>query len=275
MVKLELQDVSFSYGDRLILDKVSFSLHRGEFLSVLGPNGVGKSTLFRCILGRLTDYTGTITSGGEDIRALSRREAAQRIAYIPQIHQPTFEYSVLDTVLMGTTRQLSTPFAQPKAAQTQQAMVALERVGVAQLAPRSFAQLSGGEQQLVLVARALAQQSEVLIMDEPTSALDYGNQLRVLELVRELAEDGFAVLLSTHNPQHALSYATRILALCGGQVAALGEPEDVLTPELVRRLYGVDVVFETTAQARVIVPVTHHAHESGYLPTARRLEHHG
>lgn len=274
MVKLELKNVSFSYGDRLILDQVSFTLHQGEFLSVLGPNGVGKSTLFRCILGRLTDYTGEITSGGQDIRALSRRDAAQRIAYIPQIHQPTFEYSVLDTVLMGTTRQLSTPFAQPKAAQTRTAMAALDRVGVAHLAQRSFAQLSGGEQQLVLVARALAQQSDVLIMDEPTSALDYGNQLRVLELVRELAEDGFAVLLSTHNPQHALSYATRILALSGGQVAALGEPQAVLTPELVRRLYGVDVVFETTAQGRVIVPVTHRApvHEHGYLPTECRLE---
>lgn len=277
MVKLELQDVSFSYGDRLILDRVGFTLHQGEFLSVLGPNGVGKSTLFRCILGRLTDYTGSITSGGQDIRALSRREAAQRIAYIPQIHQPTFEYSVLDTVLMGTTRQLSTPFAQPKAAQTRTAMAALDRVGVAHLAQRSFAQLSGGEQQLVLVARALAQQSDVLIMDEPTSALDYGNQLRVLELVRELAEDGFAVLLSTHNPQHALSYATRILALSGGQVAALGKPQEVLTPELVRRLYDVDVVFETTAQGRVIVPVTRRVpvNESGYLPTERRLEQNG
>jgi len=256
MVKLDVRDLSFSYGDRLILDKVSFTLERGEFLSVLGPNGVGKSTLFRCILGRLEDYTGEIRSDGADIRSLSRREAARRIAYIPQIHQPTFEYSVIDTVLMGTTRQLSSPFAQPRREQIAAAQAALERLDVAHLADRSFTHLSGGEQQLVLVARALAQQSDVLIMDEPTSALDYGNQLRILELVRKLAEEGYAVLLSTHNPQHALSYATRILALSGGRVAALGEPSHALTPGLVKTLYGVDVAFENTAQGRVIAPVT-------------------
>lgn len=264
MVKLDVRDLSFSYGERKILDEVSFSLKKGEFLSVLGPNGVGKSTLFRCILGRLTEFTGEIRSDGTDIRRLSRREAARRIAYIPQIHQPTFEYSVIDTVLMGTTRQLASPFSQPGRAQVDRAMAALERLGIAHLADRSFTHLSGGEQQLVLVARALAQQSEVLIMDEPTSALDYGNQLRILELVRELADEGYAVLLSTHNPQHALSYATRILALSGGRVAALGAPGEVLTPELVRTLYGVNVAFEDTPQGRVIAPVT--ANKKGGFP---------
>lgn len=262
MVKLDVRDLSFSYGERLILDKVSFTLEKGEFLSVLGPNGVGKSTLFRCILGRLTDYTGEIYCESREIRTLSRRETARRIAYIPQIHQPTFEYSVLDTVLMGTTRQLASPFSQPKAEQIGQAMAALERLGIGALAERSFTQLSGGEQQLVLVARALAQQSDVLIMDEPTSALDYGNQLRILELVRELADEGYAVLLSTHNPQHALSYATRILALSKGQVAALGEPKKMLTPELIRLLYGVDVVFEQTSQGPVIAPAIKNREES-------------
>ena len=254
MVKLECRGVSFSYGQRQILRDVSFDLNQGEFLSVLGPNGVGKSTLFRCILGRLRDFSGEILSEGTDVRSLSRREAAQRIAYIPQIHQPTFEFSVLDTVLMGTTRQLSSPFSQPRKAQTDAAMAALERLGIAALAERSFAQLSGGEQQMVLVARALSQQSDVLIMDEPTSALDYGNQLRILELVRELAQEGYAVLLSTHNPQHALTYATRILALSQGRVAALGAPDEALTPQLVKTLYGVDAVFEQTANGRVIAP---------------------
>ena len=251
---MTVQNLSFAYGEREILHDISFSVEYGEFVSVLGPNGVGKSTLFRCILGRLKDFSGQILSEGTDVRSLSRREAAQRIAYIPQIHQPTFEFSVLDTVLMGTTRQLSSPFSQPKKAQTEAAMAALERLGIASLRDRSFAQLSGGEQQMVLVARALSQRSDVLIMDEPTSALDYGNQLRILELVRELAQEGYAVLLSTHNPQHALTYATRILALSQGQVAALGTPEEALTPELVKTLYGVDAVFEQTAYGRVIAP---------------------
>ncbi|MBE5799728.1 MAG: ABC transporter ATP-binding protein [Clostridiales bacterium] len=253
-MNLEIHNLSFAYGNHPVLEDVSFGLDKGDFLSVLGPNGVGKSTLFRCILGRLNDYSGSITSDGDDLRTLPRREAARRLAYIPQIHTPTFSYTVLDTVLMGTARQLS-PFAQPGRAQSEKAMQALERVGAAHLAQRDFTRLSGGEQQLVLVARAIAQQADILIMDEPTSALDYGNQLRVLQLVRELAGEGYGVLLSTHNPQHALTFATRTLALCGGRVAALGRPEDVLTPELVSQLYGVDVMFAETPAGRVLVPM--------------------
>ena len=254
-MKLEIRNLSFAYGDHRVLEDVSFTLDKGEFLSVLGPNGVGKSTLFRCILGRLDGYGGAITSGGDDLKKMPRREAARRMAYIPQIHTPTFSYTVLDTVLMGTARQLS-PFAQPGRAQMEQAMAALERVGAAHLAQRDFPRLSGGEQQLVLLARALAQQAEILIMDEPTSALDYGNQLRVLELVRELAGEGYGVLLSTHNPQHALTFATKTLALLGGRVAALGRPDEALTPELIFALYGVDVIFAETPAGRVLVPVT-------------------
>ena len=253
-MKLEIRNLSFAYGEHRVLEDVSFTLDKGEFLSVLGPNGVGKSTLFRCILGRLEGYGGTITSGGDDLKTMPRREAARRMAYIPQIHTPTFSYTVLDTVLMSTARQLS-PFAQPGRAQMERAMASLERVGAAHLAQRDFTRLSGGEQQLVLLARALAQQAEILIMDEPTSALDYGNQLRVLALVRELAQEGYGVLLSTHNPQHALTFATRTLALADGRVAALGRPEEVLTPQLMSHLYSVDIIFAETEAGRVLVPM--------------------
>jgi len=253
-VNLSVQNLSFSYGERQVLSDISFTLEKGEFLSVLGPNGVGKSTLFKCILGLLNGYSGKITSGGEELSSMSKRELSRRIAYIPQINRPAFGYTVLDMVLMGTTRQLS-PFAQPHRAQVMQALAALERVGAAQLAERDFTHLSGGEQQLVLIARAIAQQAALLVMDEPTSALDYGNQLRVLKLVRELAGEGYAVLLSTHNPQHALTFATRILALAGGRVAALGAPQDVLTRDIVSSLYGVDVTFADTEGGRVLVPL--------------------
>jgi len=253
-VNLSVQNLSFSYGERQVLSDISFTLEKGEFLSVLGPNGVGKSTLFRCILGLLHGYSGKITSDGEELSSMSKRELSRRIAYIPQINKPAFGYTVLDMVLMGTTRQLS-PFAQPHRAQIEQAMDALERVGAKHLSERDFTHLSGGEQQLVLIARAIAQQAGILVMDEPTSALDYGNQLRVLKLVRELAGEGYAVLLSTHNPQHALTFATRILALSGGRVAALGAPQDVLTREIVSSLYGVEVAFADTQGGRVLVPM--------------------
>jgi len=253
-VNLSVQNLSFAYGERQVLSDISFTLEKGDFLSVLGPNGVGKSTLFRCILGLLHGYSGKITSDGEELSSMSKRELSRRIAYIPQINKPAFGYTVLDMVLMGTTRQLS-PFAQPHRAQVMQAMEALRRVDAEHLAERDFTHLSGGEQQLVLIARAIAQQAGILVMDEPTSALDYGNQLRVLKLVRELAGEGYAVLLSTHNPQHALTFATRILALSGGRVAALGAPQDVLTREIVSSLYGVEVAFADTQGGRVLVPM--------------------
>ena len=252
-MKLSVEHLSFSYRCADVLREVSFSVEQGEFLSVLGPNGVGKSTLFRCILGILPDYTGKIKVDGTNIRRLNQREMARRIAYIPQIHRPTFGFSVLDTVLMGATRQLS-PFAMPKREQVEQARQALEQMGVAHLTERNFARLSGGEQQLVLVARAIAQRADILIMDEPTSALDYGNQIRVLRKVRSLADQGYTVLLSTHNPQHALSYASRILALAGGQVAAHGSPREVLNEALIRQLYQVEVDFAETEAGWVILP---------------------
>lgn len=250
---LSVENLCFSYGAHQVLQQVDFAVEKGEFLSILGPNGVGKSTLFRCMLGTLTGYQGSVLVKGREIRTLSHRERAQRIAYIPQSHRPTFGYTVLDTALMGTTRQFS-PFQQPKRAQTDMALAALERVGVLHLAQRNFAHLSGGEQQLVLIARAIAQQSDILIMDEPTSALDYGNQLRVLRQVRDLSREGYTVLLSTHNPQHALTFADRLLVLRDGTAAALGRPAQVLTPALMETLYGVTVDFLDTASGPVLVP---------------------
>ena len=251
---LRVEGLSFAYGAHRVLEDVSFAVEQGEFLSVLGPNGVGKSTLFRCVLGLMSGWQGAITLGGDDLRALPRREIARRMAYIPQINRPAFDYSVLDTVLMGAARNVGV-FSQPGREETAQAMEALERVGAAHLARRGFMHLSGGEQQLVLVARALAQKAEILVMDEPTSALDYGNQLRVLQLVRQLASEGYGVLLSTHNPQHALTFATRILALSEGRVAALGAPGEVLTEDMIHRLYGVRAAFADTAAGRVIAPI--------------------
>ena len=251
---LSIQNLTFSYGIRPVLQNVNFDVEKGEFLSLLGPNGVGKSTLFRCMLGTLTGYQGRVLVEGREICTLSQPERARRIAYIPQIHRPTFGYTVLDTVLMGTTRTLS-PLAPPKQAQVGMALDALNRVGVSDLSERNFAHLSGGEQQLVLIARALAQQSDILVMDEPTSALDYGNQLRVLQQVRTLSREGYTVLLSTHNPQHALTFADRVLALHGGTVAAHGPAREVLIPELIRRLYRVGTTLEDTPGGPVIVPM--------------------
>lgn len=250
---LDIRDLHFSYGDRPVLQGVSLHLGVGELVFLLGANGAGKSTLFRCVLGLLPGYEGTIALKSGDTRHLSARALAREIAYIPQNHHPTFSYPVLDMVLMGTHHQLS-PFANPGPKEETIALDALEQVGIRSLANRDFQHLSGGEQQLVLIARALCQRSDILVMDEPTSSLDYGNQLRVLERVRLLARQGYTVLLSTHDPQHALRFSQKVLALSGGQVAADGCTADVLTPELLRRLYGVEAVVLDTPCGRVLLP---------------------
>ncbi len=253
-MSLNVEHLSFAYQKTPVLSDVSFTLREGEVLSVLGPNGVGKTTLFRCILGIVRDYQGRVTVDGKELRRMSNRELAGHIAFIPQNQRPTFGYTVLDMVLMGTTRQFS-PFSEPKEKQIKQAVQALESVGADHLIERDFSKLSGGEQQLVLIARAIVQQARILIMDEPTSALDYGNQFRTLELIQKLADDGYAVMISTHNPQHALMFSSHVLAISGGRVAAWGRGEEVLTQELVKQLYGVDVTFADTQSGRMIVPI--------------------
>jgi len=252
---LTVENLTFSYAERdMVLQNVSFSLSTGELTALLGGNGAGKTTLFRCILGSLTKYSGRVVLDGRDCRTIPQREMARHIAYIPQTHRPTFGYSVLDTVLMGTARQMGT-LQQPGKKQEEIAFAAMERLRITHLARRNFAHLSGGEQQLVLIARAIAQQAELLILDEPTASLDYGHRLHLLEQVRSLSAEGYGILMSTHDPQHALTYADRLLALHGGTLAADGRPDEVLTPVLMERLYGVRVTQLTTEAGTILVPI--------------------
>jgi ABC-type cobalamin/Fe3+-siderophores transport system ATPase subunit len=252
-VSISVKNLSFAYGAQTVLENVSFEAQNGRLLAVLGPNGVGKTTLFRCILGLLRGYTGAIEADGADARALGARELARRIAYIPQTRGQAFNYSVLEMVLMGTSHAISA-LSMPKQKEADAAADALAQVGIGHLAHKSYARLSGGEQQLVLIARALAQQSRTLLMDEPTANLDYGNQARVLETVCGLAGRGYTVLLSTHNPQHALWYADLALALSGGRVSAFGAPDAVIDAPLVKALYGIDVRFIETEEGPLIAP---------------------
>ncbi len=251
-MSIEVKDLSFSYGGRQVLSNVSFSAREGRLLSVLGPNGVGKSTLFRCILGLLKNYSGEILLDGVSTKGLGARELARRVAYIPQSSYPAFSYSVRDMVLMGTSSRAGL-FSPPGVSQEKVAGQALERMGITHLAERVYTQLSGGERQLVLIARALAQQSPVLLMDEPTANLDYGNQLRVLSRIRALAEDGYTIVQSTHNPEQSYFFSHEILAMADGGVLAFGSPGEVLTAPLIRALYGVDVEVESLQEDKMRV----------------------
>jgi len=226
-----------------VLHHITFTANDGDLIAVLGPNGVGKSTMFKCILGFFNNYSGDIYLGEQNLKHLTHKEIAKHIAYIPQSTYPTFNYEVLDVVLMGLTSQLSVLSA-PKQEHTVKAMEALESLGIGHLAHAGYGEISGGERQLVLIARALVQDAKILIMDEPTANLDYGNQFRVMCRVADLAKEGYIILLSTHNPDHAFLYANRVLMIYEGKVIADGKPEKVLDENLIKHVYNVDTKIE-------------------------------
>lgn len=257
-MSIDVKDLSFSYkkGSPVLYD-VSFHLKRGDFICLLGPNGVGKSTLFKCMLGLLKGYGGTIEIEGEDIRKLSQKQLARKVAYIPQSTAPVFNYTIADVVLMGTT-SLTSGFSSPGKREMDYVDKALETLNIQHMRDRLFMNISGGERQLVLIARALAQQANILFMDEPTANLDYGNQIRVLEQVHQLSRRGYTVIQSTHNPEQAFLFADEVLAVKNGTVAAQGKPNEVMDAALIGELYGIEaeVLSIKNDKMRVCVPVS-------------------
>lgn len=237
---LEARQLAFGFPGRTIGRDIAFALTPGEVMCVLGPNGGGKTTLFRTLLGLLEPHAGDVLLRGRPLRELSRTEVARTIGYVPQGHNAYFAFTVRQFVLMGRTARVSA-FATPGAADRRIADQALESLGIAALAERPINEVSGGERQLALVARALAQEPRLLVMDEPTASLDFGNQVRVLERILSLASSGIAILFSSHDPDHAFLGARRALLLGEGRLLELGPPAEVIRAETLRRLYGVEV----------------------------------
>jgi ABC-type cobalamin/Fe3+-siderophores transport system ATPase subunit len=220
---------------------VNLTIQPGENVCLLGPNGVGKTTLFRTILGAIQPQAGHVTVDGRNIRGWSRQERAKLMAYVPQAHTAPFPFHVMDVVLTGRTAHIALT-ARPSKHDEAVAQAALERMGVLDLADRPYTELSGGERQLVLIARALAQEPCVLIMDEPSSHLDFGNQARLLRLVRNLVAEGdLAVFMSSHFPNHAFAYASKVALIKDGAMVALGDPDSVLTESSLEEIYGIAV----------------------------------
>lgn len=237
LVYLKASNLSFAYDDKLILNQLNFTANRGELISILGPNGVGKSTLFRCVLGLLDNYQGEITIQNKDIKNMNAREQAKLVAYLPQFQAPIFNYSVMDMVLMGSSNRISS-IGVPRKQEKQEALASLEKIGILHLAERGFKHLSGGEQQLVLLARAVMQNAPIWILDEPLANLDYGNQIKVLKQLKSLAQDGYLIIQSIHDPDQAYHYSDRIVGLCKGQIIAAGKPNEIMNDNLIKTLYG-------------------------------------
>lgn len=237
---LEARGVGHSYGTNAVLEDVSVSFRPGELVSLLGPNGCGKTTFLRILLGLLPPRQGTALFQGRDIQSIPRRQYARDVAYVPQIHRTAFPYSVEDVVAMGRLPHQSLWLHQATRAE-HWVEEALARLEIAHLRERAYTEISGGERQLTLIARALAQGASTLLMDEPTSALDYGHQVRLLDQLAKLAGQGLTCIKSTHAPEHALWVSDRVIMLKEGRVIADGHPRDQITPESLHRLYRVNV----------------------------------
>jgi iron complex transport system ATP-binding protein len=215
------RDLTIGYSDRVVGRGLNVALAQGEVLALLGPNGGGKTTLLRTLLGILAPRAGEVAIAGRSLARISVRERAQLIAYVPQVHVPTF--------------------SRPSAHDRKVAAQMLEQFGIAQLAPRPYTMISGGERQLVLLARALAQEPQFVVLDEPTASLDFGNQGKVMRELRALAAAGHGVLFTTHDPNHALRAADRAYLLRAGERIAEGPVAAVLTRERLVELYGAPV----------------------------------
>lgn len=238
---LNVEHASFSYdGITKQFEDTSFSLQEGEVFSLLGRNGTGKSTLIKCILNILRLQGGSVKINGRQVADMRPEEVARQVGYVPQAHHVVFPFTALDFVLMGRAPHISA-FAVPKEEDYEKTEEAFARVGISHLREKPISEISGGESQMVMIARALAQEPSLLILDEPTSHLDIGNQMKTVATIDHLAADGIAILMCTHFPDHAFLVSHSAAILDKGRFIAQGRAEDVITEENLREAYGVDI----------------------------------
>ncbi len=238
--KVSLESIAFAYGDQQVFQGVSLEVAGGEVVCILGANGCGKTTLLRCISGALKVSSGTVRLDGEDIRSLGAMGVARRLGIVFQEHVAPFPYPVLEVVRMGRAPHMGL-LSRPSARDTEVAEKALEMVGMLHLRKKPYTQISGGERQLVMIARTLCQEPQVILMDEPTSHLDFKNQALILTMVKRLARQGISVIMSTHMPNHALLVSSRVALMSHGRFTAVGDAQTVVTEDNLRSTYGMDV----------------------------------
>ena len=254
MIRVEGLTFRHPHATKPVVDNVSFAVPQGKLVVLLGPNGSGKTTLFKCIAGLWRPASGQVLLGGRDITRMGYRERAAMLAVVPQEHTPPFPYSVFEAVLMGRAPHVGL-YASPSTGDEDIVRSALAVVGIGHLERRPYTRISGGERQLVLIARALAQEAPLLLLDEPTSHLDFRNQHMVLETVRRIAmEKGLTVLMTLHDPNLAACFAHQVIMLKRGGIVANGDPTQVLAKGPLESLYDVSIGIMDNAERRMIYP---------------------
>ncbi|MCK5671803.1 MAG: ABC transporter ATP-binding protein [Spirochaetales bacterium] len=239
---IKLDNISFTYSsdNNHVLRTLSMEVQKGDITAILGPNGIGKTTLLHLILGWIKADKGIIYLEGKKLEEYSRREMGRLIGLVPQDEHITFEYSLLEYVLLGRTPHLHS-LESPGKKDYEAALISLEKVGLKQLADRPVTHLSGGEKQLVLVARSLAQEPRILLLDEPMSNLDLANKIRLIEVLRSLKKDGVTILFTSHEPEVAAAISNYMILMGNNNKIEHGNSDKVLTSESLSRIYGVPV----------------------------------
>lgn len=241
----EIRNLTFSYSttSRIILNSVNLTVKKGDILCVLGPNGAGKTTLLNCMAGLFKPDAGTIMLGGNNLSNMKPKEIASKVGFVPQIHTPSFDYKVLDFVLMGRAPKTGT-FGRPSKEDEMMCLQILKTMNLDHLIEESYLNLSGGERQQLLIARAIIQEPEIVLFDEPTAHLDYGNQHRVLKRVKAMAEEGYSVVITTHNPDHALMLNDRVAIVSKDGNIIEGSCEEIITEKNLRQIYGINLTLK-------------------------------
>ncbi|QOS67447.1 ABC transporter ATP-binding protein [Eggerthella guodeyinii] len=254
-MRLDIDNLKFSYdgGGRSVIDGLSLTYESPEALCILGSNGTGKSTLLQCVIGAFKPTGGEVRIDGRPVGSYAMRDLARLVAYIPQTHVPAFEYPVIDVVTMGRTSIIGR-FSTPGAADEACALEKLDFLGIAHLRDKPYTQISGGERQLVMIASALAQEPDVLVLDEPTAHLDFGNQYRFVKLVEQLCAQGMGVIMTTHFPDHALELGGTTAVMGEGRITCAGPAREVITPDSMGALYGIEVNVERIGGRSICIP---------------------
>ncbi len=253
---IKVENLGFSYnGSEKVLDNISFELHRGEVLGVLGPNGAGKTTLLKILLGILRG-TGMVRVLGKDVTSIPPKKLARIIGYVPQEHHIVFSYRVIDYVLMGRAPHYGM-FSVPSRKDYEKAYRVLDDLGLSSLADKTITEISGGQFQLVLIARSLVQETKILLMDEPVSHLDISNAVKTMGLVKKLVEEKriLGAIMTLHDPLMASLYCDKILLLNKGRVETYGSPREALVPDKLSRVYGVNFDIIRYNGRHILVPI--------------------
>jgi len=239
---LRIDNIDFSYQSSKILDSVTFEVKSGEFLGIMGPNGSGKTTLLRCISNVLSPQIGTVLIDGKNIQKLSKREIARNIGVVPQTSAIDFAFTVSELVLMGRTPYMER-FKSETTHDFEIAEEAMRLTNTLRLAEKTFDELSGGEKQRVIIARALAQESKILLLDEPTVHLDISSQFEILKLIKNLSKQKEIVVIAVfHDLNLAAQYSDKLILLDNGKIVSMGLPDEVLTPENIQKTYHMDAI---------------------------------